>query len=66
MPPSIEELRHRLTLRATDSPETIEKRVAKAAEEISFAEQFDVRIMNDKLEIACAEAEEVLKKFIEQ
>ena len=66
MPPSIEELRHRLTLRATDSPETIEKRVAKAAEEITFAEQYDVCIMNDKLEIACAEAEEVLKKFIEQ
>ena len=66
MPPSIEELRHRLTLRATDSPETIEKRVAKAAEELTFAEQYDVRIMNDKLEIACAEAEEVLKKFIKQ
>lgn len=66
MPPSIEELRHRLTLRATDSPETIEKRVAKAAEEITFAEQYDVCIMNDKLEVACAEAEEVLKNFIEQ
>ena len=66
MPPSVEELRRRLVGRATDTMEVIEKRVAKAAEEISFAEQFDVRILNDELEKACSEAELTLKNFIEQ
>ena len=66
MPPSVEELHRRLILRGTDSQETINKRVAKAAEEISFAPQFDVCIMNDNLEKACTEAETILSKFISQ
>jgi len=35
MPPSIDELRRRLVGRATDAPEEIERRIAKAEEEIS-------------------------------
>ena len=36
-PPSIEELRHRLEGRATDTPEAIEARLAKASYELTFA-----------------------------
>lgn len=63
-PPSIEELRNRLHSRATDSEEEIEKRVAKAAEEISYAPQFDRIIVNDDLETAKREAETVLTAFL--
>ena len=51
-PPSVEELRKRLIGRATDSPEAIEQRLAKAEYELTFAPQFDRVIVNDDLEIA--------------
>lgn len=41
-PPSLEELRKRLTGRGTDAPEVIESRLAKATFELSYAEKFDV------------------------
>lgn len=63
-PPSIEELRFRLITRATDLPEVIEKRVAKAEFEITFAPQFDMVIVNDKLEKAQKEAEMMVRNFI--
>ncbi len=66
MPPSIDELRHRLVKRGTDSAETIEKRVAKAAEELEYAPKFDRIIVNDELTVALAEAEDVVGKFIEK
>ena len=63
-PPSVEVLRERLTTRSTDSPEAIECRVQKAQEELSYASQFDVIIMNDNLENALREAEQIVRAFI--
>lgn len=63
-PPSVEELRNRLVGRATDTPEVIESRIAKAEFELSFADKFDVVIVNDDLEKAKAEALKVIKDFI--
>ncbi len=63
-PPSIDELRSRLTSRGTDSPEMIDLRIAKAEYELSFAPQFDITIVNDKLEIAREKAYRVVKDFI--
>ena len=65
-PPSVEELRNRLISRSTDAPEVIEKRVAKAEYELTFANQFDVIITNDQLEKALAQAEQVIREFINQ
>ena len=62
-PPSVEELRRRLVGRATDAPEVIEKRVAKAETEISYAEQFDKIIINDVLEEAVAQTESTILEF---
>ena len=62
-PPSVEELRNRLISRSTDAPEVIEKRVAKAEYELTFANQFDVIITNDQLEKALAQAEQVIREF---
>ncbi len=63
-PPSIEELRSRLTGRATDSPEAIEQRLAKAEYEISFAPEFDCIVVNDNLEKAINEVDCRIKEFI--
>ena len=62
--PSIEELRHRLEGRGTDSPEAIEKRVAKAAEEMEYAPLFDRILVNDDLQTAFAEAEQMVSGFL--
>ena len=51
-PPSIEELRRRLEGRATDTPEAIRERLAKAEYELTFAPQFDHIIVNDDLDDA--------------
>lgn len=63
-PPSITELRSRLEGRATDAPEVIESRIAKAEYELGFAGQFDVVVINDNLEVAQQEALKVIKDFL--
>ena len=63
--PSVEILRERLINRNTDTPEAIEKRVAKAASEIEFAAgKFDYTLINDDLQTALAEAESVVGRFL--
>ncbi|MCD8313834.1 MAG: guanylate kinase [Bacteroidales bacterium] len=63
--PSVEELRRRLVARATDSPEAIERRVAKARDEMEFAAgKFDYVLVNDDLATAFAEAERVVADFL--
>lgn len=64
-PPSIEILHKRLVGRGTDTPEMIKKRIGKAEFEMSFAPQFDVVIVNDVLDKSKAEAEEIIRKFVE-
>ena len=51
-PPSVDELRNRLNKRATDAPEVIEDRIARATYELTFASKFDRTIINDNLERA--------------
>ena len=62
-PPSVEELRNRLVGRGTDAPEAIERRVAKAEEELTYADKFDVVLINDRLEEALATAEKIVGEF---
>jgi guanylate kinase len=64
-PPSIEELRRRLEGRATDAPEVINDRIARAEFELSHASQFDAVVINDNLEKALEEAHAIIKKFLE-
>lgn len=63
--PSVEVLRQRLVNRGTDSAEDIENRVNKAAEEMTYADKFDYVLVNDVLEVAFKEAEEVVDKFFQ-
>ena len=64
MPPSIETLRERLVKRGTDSPETIECRVAKAEFELTKAPEFDHVVVNDDLAQAIEEATRILSDFL--
>ena len=63
-PPSIDALRTRLEKRGTDAPEVIERRLEKAAYELSFASRFDRIIVNDDLEQAQREALKTVTDFI--
>ena len=65
-PPGIEELRRRLTGRATDAPEVIEKRIERAEFELSFAPRFDAIIVNDDLEKAQSETLLVIREFLDK
>jgi guanylate kinase len=62
--PSVEVLKQRLIDRKTDSAEAIEERVAKAAEEMTYAPKFDYVLVNDDLTTALAEAEKVVDEFL--
>ena len=57
MPPSLEELEHRLRSRKTDTEEAILRRLERAKEELKVSEEFDQRLVNDDLEIALQELE---------
>jgi guanylate kinase len=58
-PPSFEDLESRLTGRASDRPEQIERRLAAARDELAAAGEFDHRIRNDDLERALEELTEL-------
>ena len=64
MPPSVEVLRERLISRATDTAEAIAERVGKAEYEISFEVEFDSRVVNDKLDVAVKETEQIITDFV--
>ncbi|MGZ8536873.1 MAG: guanylate kinase [Flavisolibacter sp.] len=64
-PPDVDELKRRLERRGTENQESLMARVNKAAYEISFKHSFDHIIVNDDLDRACAEAEQVVEIFIE-
>ncbi len=64
-PPSIGELRRRLEARGTETADSLQDRINKAAYEISFKHSFSHTIINDDLEKARQEAGEMVAEFIE-
>lgn len=65
-PPSVEVLRERLVGRATDTPEAIEQRIAKAEYELTFAPQFDHCVVNDDLATAEQEVYNLVRRFLDE
>lgn len=63
-PPSVKELKNRLESRGTESAESIDARVNKAAYELSFKEHFNKAIVNDNLETACLTTEKLVDEFL--
>ena len=66
LPPDIETLRKRLIARGTDALDEIERRVSRAEYEISFADQCDIRIINDKLDDAVEAARSAICEFLDK
>ncbi len=60
LPPSVKALRERLTGRNTESPEEIEKRIEIAQSEIKAAKLYDHTVINQNLDQAVLEVEEII------
>jgi guanylate kinase len=60
-PPSLDELRRRLRHRGTEDPERLERRLAKAEQELEAAAWFDHRVVNDDLERAASQVAAIIE-----
>jgi guanylate kinase len=61
MPPSLEELRRRLQRRGKDAPETIERRLSGAREDISHVLEFEYIIVNESFDSAATDLHAVVR-----
>ena len=66
MPPNVFVLEERLRSRGTEDEAALEKRIAKAQQELEAASAFDLRLVNDDLELAKQEAEDMVGDFLQQ
>jgi guanylate kinase len=64
-PPSPEVLYQRLSRRKSESEDNLRKRIEKAAYELTFEKNFDIALVNDKLERALHEAEQIVEKWLD-
>ncbi|MCF8368776.1 MAG: guanylate kinase [Bacteroidales bacterium] len=64
MPPTPEDLEKRLKFRSTESDENLRRRLDKARHELSYAEKFDVILINDNLEQAKKDAYSLVSDFL--
>jgi len=65
-PPSVEELFARLRNRKTEDEASLKKRFARSKRELKYEKKFDEVLVNDDLEIALKEAEEMVTDFIKK
>lgn len=63
-PPSIDILMDRLRKRSTEVEHQLQMRIDKAHYELQFENQYDLVLINDKLEDTLAKAEEIVRNFI--
>ena len=61
LPPDMQELERRLRCRGTEDEETIQKRLAKAREEIPHAKDYDYIVYNNALEDAVSDLRAIIK-----
>jgi guanylate kinase len=66
LPPSVKVLRERLTGRNTETPEEIEKRIGIAQDEIKAAKLYDHTVINQSLDQAVLEVEEIILNVSKQ
>ncbi|HMT29940.1 MAG TPA: guanylate kinase [Bacteroidia bacterium] len=65
-PPSINDLRHRLVARASETTDSLDKRILKAELELTYAHRFNHVIINKDLNVAFAEAEKLVREFLQK
>ena len=61
LPPSMDELRRRLTNRKTDAPDVIARRLAKARDEIKQSDRYEYLVVNDDFDAAAEELRAIIK-----
>ncbi|MGE3772017.1 MAG: guanylate kinase [Gammaproteobacteria bacterium] len=61
MPPSVEELQHRLERRNEDGPETIARRMQAAREEMAHYKEYQYLVVNDDFERARGDLEAIVR-----
>lgn len=64
-PPSIEILMDRLRKRSTEVEHQLQMRIDKAHTELQYENQYDIVLINDKLEETLQKAEDIVKSFIQ-
>ena len=65
-PPSLYELEKRLRDRSTDTNDKIRDRMEKASDEMKYAGQFDVILVNENLEETLIQGEKLVRDFLDQ
>ena len=63
-PPSLSVLEMRLRSRGSETEQSIATRLERAAYEMSFRDRFDIRVVNDDLELAYAQIYSVVREFL--
>ena len=66
MPPDMNTLEHRLKKRNTESDDVIQKRLKIAEEEIEGASKFNYVVVNDELQTAVHEINDILNAELEK
>ena len=61
-PPSFSELERRLRARGTEDPAALDRRLARAREELDEAHRFDVTVVNDDLDRCVAEVVAIIEQ----
>lgn len=64
LPPSFEELEHRIRGRNMDSEESLKKRMINARKEIDYSKQYKYCLINDDLEKAKSDLEKIFLTYI--
>jgi len=63
--PNLEILEQRLRNRQTETEESLQERLHKASDELTYANQFDALVVNDDLQTACNQTISIITKFLE-
>lgn len=63
-PPSFEILKQRLISRKTEDEASLKKRINRVKEEMTYERHFDITLVNNDLEQALSEAEQIVEYFL--
>lgn len=63
-PPSLKELKNRLSKRGSETESSLQQRLKRAEMEIKYADRFDYSVINDDLEEAYTEVKNIIEPFI--
>ncbi|BBH19640.1 guanylate kinase [Paenibacillus baekrokdamisoli] len=60
VPPSLDELKHRITGRGTENSDVIDSRMSVAVQEMSLIRYYDYAVVNDQIDSACHRIQSII------